>query len=121
MRVAIAGVPRAGKTTLAARFPGLSLHTDNLIDLGWSEASEAAAVWFDERDPFVIEGVAVPRALRKWLAAHPEGKPCDRLFWLERPLQELSPGQARMAKGCLTVWHEVRPELERRGVEILYA
>ena len=93
-------------------------HTDHLIHLGWSEASAAAALWFDTPGPWVVEGVAAPRALRKWLAAHPEGKPCDVLIVLTEPHEPLTPGQAAMAKGCETVLREVRGELERRGVEI---
>lgn len=133
-RICIAGGPRTGKTTLAGTlferhdWPhdapdcdgcGVVRHTDDLIQLGWSEASAAAAEWFEYPGPWIVEGVAVPRALRKWLAAHPEGKPCDVVYWLEEPHEERTPGQIAMANGCLTVWREVRPELERRGVEIV--
>lgn len=121
MKIAVAGPPHSGKTMLSKRLGLHVVHTDDLIPLGWSEASAAAMLSFDdERSDLVIEGVAVPRALRKWLAAHPEGKPVDRVVWLERVYGELTPGQARMAKGCVTVWHQVLPELERRGVEIVY-
>lgn len=30
-------------------------------------------------------------------------------------------GQVAMAKGCLTVWDQVRPELVRRGVMLVIA
>ena len=129
MRIAIAGVPKAGKTPLSHELQGGNgyacppgghcLHTDDLIrDHEWSGASAEAATWFDEPGQLIVEGVAVPRALRKWLIAHAEGKPCDRVIWLGRPLIELSPGRLTMAKGCRTVWLEVLPGLVARGVEI---
>lgn len=125
MRLAICGGPRSGKTTLSERITGhVVRHTDDLMGLGWSEASDAAAPWFDEPGEWVIEGVATVRALRKWLEAHPEGKPCDRVVYLTKAHTKLSKGQASMAKGCKTVWLgsadriSVRDELARRGVEI---
>ena len=120
MRIAIAGGPRTGKTTLAADLDGLKLATDALMhDHDWSGASQAASEWLDLRcGDLVLEGVAVPRALRKWLKRNPEGKPVDRVVWLSSPHVELSPGQATMAKGCETVWREILPEHKARGVEI---
>lgn len=120
MRIVIAGGPHVGKST-AADLLGLPVRrTDDIIGMGWSEASAEAATWFDAPGPWVVEGVATPRALRKWLAAHPHGKPCDRVYWLTTVRAPLTkPGQAAMAKGCATVWVEIEPELRRRGVEIL--
>jgi len=121
MRILIAGIPRAGKTTLAAtleREHKLSArHTDTLIPLGWSEASDAAAQWIDEPGPWIIEGVAAIRALRKWLASNP-GKPADVVHWLGHEHMALSTGQASMALGCRKVWDEVMPELIGRRVRI---
>jgi SPP1 gp7 family putative phage head morphogenesis protein len=117
MRVVIAGGPRSGKTTLAATM-GEAKHTDDIIDLGWSEASSAAMTWFDAPGPWVIEGVATARALRKWLDANPQGKPCDVVFWMPVPHVMLAKGQSTMLKGCEAVWRQVEPELVKRGVEI---
>ncbi len=123
-RIVIAGGPRTGKTTLAAAYdmplvdPVPVRHTDDLIHLWWSEASAAAALWFDAPGPWIVEGVAAVRALRKWLAAHPEGKPCDVVYWLAEPVVPVTPGQAAMARGCATVWNEIRDALQSRGVEI---
>lgn len=117
-RVVIAGSPRAGKTTLSNTFKGTVLHTDDLIGrYEWSAASEEVARWFD-RPYDVIEGVAAVRALRKWLDSHPVGRPCDQLIWLTRPFVALTPGQATMAKGCDSVFQEIRQELHRRSVRI---
>jgi len=119
MRIAIAGAPGSGKTTLADSM-GEARHTDDLIPLDWSEQSEAASWWFDEEGDLIVEGVAVPRALRKWLLRNEEGKPVDEVIYLADPLVPLTLGQARMAKGCWTVWQEIEPELERRGVIVEY-
>lgn len=122
-RVAICGAPRSGKTTLADRLNRHTWHTDDLIDgRTWSEASEQASHWFDMPGVWCIEGVAVYRALRKWLVrwhAYPKRTPCDVLVVLPVPRICISPGQERMRKGCETVLAEIRPELERRGVEIV--
>ncbi len=121
MRTLIAGVPRAGKTTLALSMlqetGARALHTDDLIDLGWSEASELAGLWIDSPGPWTIEGVAVPRALRKWLSRSSK-KPADVVLWLDSPRIELTAGQAAMAQACRTVWAEVVGELVGRGVRV---
>ena len=118
MKVAIIGSPKSGKTTFSSSFSGDVKHTDELILLGWSEASEKASFWFDENVD-VIEGVAVPRALRKWLERNKTGKPVDKIIILTNaPFCELSKGQATMAKGIVTVWKEIVGELLLRGVEI---
>ncbi len=118
MKVAIIGSPKSGKTTFSSSFSGDVKHTDELILLGWSEASEKVSFWFDE-NVNVIEGVAVPRALRKWLERNKTGKPVDKIIILTNaPFCELSKGQATMAKGIVTVWKEIVGELLLRGVEI---
>lgn len=124
MRILITGGPKTGKTTLAkqlgAELSARVLHTDDLIPLGWSEASAEVASWMGRGDPVVIEGVAVPRALRKWFAMFPTCKPADKVIFLGKPWQELSPGQLAMTKGLVTVWKEVVGELVARGVELVF-
>lgn len=121
-RVCIAGGPNTGKTTLAASYGPNVRHTDDLITSHeWSEASDEVATWFDNEGPWCIEGVAVPRALRKWLranAADMSRRPCDRVIWLTQPHIPLTKGQATMTKACATVWSEVVPHLRLRGVVI---
>jgi len=119
-RIVIAGGPRVGKTTLARGYEGSHRvrHTDDLIKLhNWNDASEAAAGWMTREGPWAIEGVSVPRALRKWMRTN-DGKPCDVALWLAGPKAELSDGQLTMAKGCLTVWNEILDELHNRGVHV---
>lgn len=118
MKIAIIGSPKSGKTTFSSSFVGNVKHTDDLISLGWSEASEKASFWFDENID-VVEGVAVPRALRKWLERNKTGKPVDKIIILANaPFCELSKGQATMAKGIVTVWNGIVKELLARGVEV---
>lgn len=95
--------------------------SDDLKDLGWSESSLAASYWFDEPGVWLCEGVTMPRALRKWLARNTEGCPADLIVWLNEPVVARSRGQHVMALGCATVWEEIRPELVRRGQDILEA
>lgn len=122
-RILIAGGPRVGKTTLAAGMRSVlgivPRSTDDLIGrFPWSDASAEVARWLEEPGPWVVEGVAVPRALRKWLEANAEGLPADALWFSTRPKVDRTPGQITMAKGVASVWAEVEPELRRRGLVI---
>lgn len=108
-RVAIAGGPRTGKTTLAAAAQSARkclddrvFHGDDLIRLGWSAASETLAYDVNQLDgPLIVEGVQVPRALRK-------GMSIDGVIWMRTPWGEQTREQAAMAKGCETVFNEWR-------------
>lgn len=120
MRIAIIGAPRAGKTTLGrvlqAHTGWPCLHADDLIPLGWSEASAEIARVLCAATDLIVEGVAVVRGLRKALAA--PGRPVDSCVVLTWPWQPLSRGQITMARGCATVLAEIEPELVRRGVYV---
>ncbi len=137
-RVAIAGVPLAGKSTRAAHI-GLTTDiapraTDELTERDWSEASAEVALWMDEPGPWIIEGCTVPRAIRKWwkeraLITDPGYetfkdrrdivRPCDVLIWMGSPREELERGQDIMAKGCKTVFDEIEPAMRAMGVAIV--
>ncbi len=129
MNIVIAGHPLTGKTTLAevmlseVKDPEnvTVRHTDETIDLGWSEGSQEVSTWFDAEGPWIIEGVSTPRALRKWLERNPAGKPCDRIiFLIAKGLEGLIKGQASMAKGCDTVMGKIQQALVERGVLITF-
>lgn len=124
VRVVIVGGPRCGKTTLADKYgqlhAGLPVyHSDDFKQLEWSRASDVLCHMMESMSGrWLFEGVAMVRALRKWLAKNPQGRPCEVVMCLWRPFEGLSPGQASMAKGVRTVFDEIRPELVRRGVKI---
>lgn len=121
MRIVVIGGPRCGKTTRAKALAATGVparHTDDLIGrLDWSAASAEVSRWLDLPGPWVIEGVAAVRALRKWLASH-GGKPCDAVEVMRRPHEPLSAGQASMLKSFETVWSEINHQLRARGVTI---
>lgn len=122
MRIVIIGGPKTGKTTMADHMRGDGVtvrHTDDLQDLEWSEASACASFWFDEPGPWIIEGVMAVRALRKWLARNPEGKPCDRIIVRWHAKVQLSKGQMTMTRGHETIWNAMVHEVDTRGVEIV--
>jgi predicted ATPase len=121
LRIVLAGGPRTGKTTLAAALGLPVLHTDDLIDRGWVAAGKVAATWLDRPGPWIIEGVTAPRALRRWLRRHRRGAPCDVIVFLRRPQVPRTPGQEAMAKGCATIYEQIRARLLRRGVRELTA
>ena len=117
MRIVITGGPRTGKTELVKRYV-VVYHTDDYMHLEWSEASKAVMQWFYNTGPWIVEGVAAVRALRKWLEANPTGKPCDLLVVLDHEYEELTKEQRTMCKGLFTVLAEIAPELRARGVVI---
>jgi dephospho-CoA kinase len=122
-RICITGGPRTGKTTMALELARAILipvrHTDDLICLGWSGASQVASEWLDEPGPWVIEGVAVSRALRKWRDRNPDAPPpVDRVVYLRVPYETLTAGQAAMAKGVSTVHNELAVWLKNSGVGV---
>jgi hypothetical protein len=122
-RVVLVGGPETGKSLLAHRADPEQRRTrctDELVGvLEWSEASAEVATWFDEPGPWIIEGVATARALRKWLRAHPDQRFDAVIVLMSKPFGERSKGQVAMAKGVVTVWNEIGPLLVQRGALVL--
>lgn len=80
------------------------------MGLEWSECSLwVAQHWLELPGPWVIEGVAVPRALRKWQALHHGAPPpCDRLIVLVECHKALTARQAKMSQDLHGVLDELR-------------
>lgn len=122
-RVIIIGGPHVGKTILSRKLRDQcgftnTRHSDDVKHLRWSESSEFASHWFSEPGDWVIEGVQMARALRKWLRANPDTPLDADVVLLDRAYGPLLPGQQAMAKGVATVFKEIQGDLIKRGVRI---
>lgn len=121
MKIVIGGGARCGKTSLAellAREHGLPVyHADDLIHLGWSEASDAFADVIEYGRDGIYEGVAAVRALRK-LLKRTRARPITRYIHLTFPRTSLTEGQRKMNVGIEVVHREIRSRLRDRGVEL---
>ncbi len=110
--IAIAGVPKTGKTTMANKFVGWNVyHTDNYIDLYPQEHRASGLIRMCNRPgmrPYIIEGCEVGRMLRTgsregiW---HP-----DFIIW-RQPEKKLS----GFAKGLQTIFADY---MEQRTVQV---
>lgn len=97
-RIAVAGVPRAGKTTLVADVADRPVfHTDDLIGVvEWADQPEHVNRLLAPLGRWVVEGVQVARSLRKGLLP-------DAVVVLMRPKVPVSKGQAALGK-AVTLW-----------------
>lgn len=123
-RAIIAGGPRTGKSTIAVRagerYGRKVRHADSLVaSHAWGDDSKEVSSWFEEAGDWIVEGVSTPRALRKWLAANPDKKLAATVVYLRDAIQVQAKGARAMAKGCDTVWNEIKGELASRGVTVL--
>lgn len=107
-RVAVCGIPRSGRTTLGGE---TARHADGVT-------AEEVAKWFDEPGALVVEGNGVLEALKIWLAAHPEGKPVDRVVFLSMSRYELTEAHRELAHAARAVFSEIEPLLVARGVVV---
>ena len=115
-RIAITGAPRAGKYTLARDLDDgrLAVHTDDYRHLPWSEVPGAVLEALEGSESFIVEGVQVPRTLRKGLEV-------DVVLYMPHPRHELSSGQSAMAKGLHTVLLDWRANYDNNNTTVLVA
>ena len=113
-KIAVAGGPRTGKTTLVRHvFDRPVFSTDDTMSQPWEDQPQIAIERVQDREKFVLEGVQVGRALRKGLKV-------DAVIVMEQPMVELSPHQASMAAGCRKILAEaleMNPDLVVYRVE----
>lgn len=122
-KILIIGVPRAGKSTIATSLAselGIPLkHIDEWAKtLEWSVVSDKVAEKLETEGPWIMDGVAGVRGLRKWLERNPGKKPDFMIIWMGEPAIKLTAAQDNMRNGTLTIWKGVAPELLKRGVHI---
>lgn len=123
MRIVITGSPLSGKTTLANVFVkifGLPLlQTDSVKHMEWSESSEHVSHWFNDPRDGVIEGVTVPRALRKWQKRNPDQPPpFDWFIILPHPRQFLGSAQETMRKQIIGLAETQKEWIGERWIEL---
>lgn len=101
-RIAITGGPRMGKSFLSKLVTDRDvIGTHDYTGVPIPDIPAAIIAEVSDRARFVVEGVWVPRALRKGLAI-------DAVIYMTKPKVPRSPGQVSMAKGVLTVFRDWR-------------
>ncbi len=112
-RIALAGGPRTGKTTLSLLVDRkVRVHTDDFRQYNWDQVPERVIAVCHSHPAFIVEGVQVGRCLRKGLQV-------DLVIWFEEPHEALSKGQMAMRKGCETIFHDWASNV-KNGPKVLY-
>lgn len=117
-KILIIGGPKGGKTTRARQLSlthGIPIqHFDAYISkYDWSEMSDQIAKWLDDPGPWIKEGVAGSRGLRKWLRKNKK-IPDFEIIVLNEPKMKLTQGQDRMHKNHSKILKECMDEIEQR-------
>ena len=112
-RIVIVGMPASGKMPLARELSALYglpiLHTDEIEGADWSETSEVASEGFDGDSGFIACGMAIPRALRKWIRRNEHAaRPYSIAIGMWEPRGELTDAQLRMGRAAEDVWRQVQ-------------
>lgn len=104
-RIAIAGGPRTGKTTLSlAAQDRRIVHTDDYMHLAWLDAPEAISRECLLHPRFLVEGVQVARCLRGSRDGDRSPLEVDAVVWLDDSVAPMTSSQASMAKGIKTTF-----------------
>lgn len=106
-RIAIVGVPKAGKSTLSNQIKDrVVIHGDDYVDMKWADQPLAIIKNCGDHKTFCLEGCLAARALRKGLQV-------DAVIVLDTPRIQLTQPQANFGKGCMTVfgeWKQANPK-----------
>ena len=119
MRICITGGPGTGKTTLSKQYSVPVFHSDDFVKYGWDAQKTKTAALFNSPGPWVIEGVAVARALRHWLRISSK-PPCDLLIVRKTVYRPISNQERNLLSGTETVIAGLIQPLRRLGVAIKY-
>lgn len=112
-RVAVAGGPKTGKSTLAAGVTDRPvIHTDDVKHEQWENVPFVCIARVKDLDSFLIEGVQVPRCLRK-------GMVVDAVIWLSKAKATRTQGQQTMAQAVATVFDDWRRSFNLRNIPII--
>jgi hypothetical protein len=131
MKLAIIGGPFSGKSTLAQSYGVKVFCTDPVslvrekIDgvtylpegLEWEAQSHYICEhWLSMPGDWVIEGVGVVRALRKWINYYDSVPPCYQLIYIKGHHPKatgLTSGHVAMSKSIESIWNEISPVYEK--------
>ena len=107
-RIALVGGPKTGKTTLSKQVKDRPvIHGDDYKHMEWSQQSEQLVALGKGRSSFLMEGVQVPRALRKGLVV-------DAVVHCIRHWEVLTEGQDHMNDAVETIiksWRSNNPDV----------
>jgi len=98
-------VKQAGERALSQG----ALYTPSKFDDDWSGASLwVATTWFTRPGPFVLEGLAACRALRKYADVYDTNTPpCDEVVWLRCPRHGATPKHVSTGVGVESIMLEM--------------
>ena len=113
-KVALTGPPKSGKTTLANEIKDRPIiHTDDFMHLSWKEQALAPRIKAASLDTFLIEGIQVPRILRK-------GLDIQIVICLGESIEPLNTHQVDAANSIRTVLTEWSRSSLGESVPIVY-
>jgi len=113
-KVALTGPPKSGKTTLANEIKDRPIvHTDDYMHLSWKDQALVPCAETAKLDTFLIEGIQVPRILRK-------GLEIQIVICLGESIEPLNTRQIGVAKSVRTVLTEWSRSSLGESVPIVY-
>lgn len=122
-RVILAGVPRSGKTSHAARagerFGRKVFWESQTFEGTRDEQAVEIARQIDSSGDWILEGCSAVLGLRQWLADNPHKQLDAVVYFFGKPVQKHSKGHERQSKAIHTVWAQIKSELQYRGATVI--